>query len=119
METQPTTMIFLVVIAVVVPMLIAAGFILGRHAARRLMVRDELSPVTRQHIDLFQGGQLNEIALESAKNHLRAMLERGEVAAVEAALRPGMQYVVHVRALAEIGTDDAGKILERQLRRRL
>jgi HEAT repeat protein len=30
-----------------------------------------------------------------------------------------MQYVVHVRALAEIGTEDAGRILERQLHRRL
>src|SRR5437660_12809183 len=30
-----------------------------------------------------------------------------------------MHYVVHVRALAEIGTDDAGRILERQLNRRL
>jgi hypothetical protein len=30
-----------------------------------------------------------------------------------------MQYVVQVRALAELGTDDAGRILERQLQRRL
>ncbi len=30
-----------------------------------------------------------------------------------------MQYVVQVRALAELGTDDAGRILERQLHRRL
>jgi hypothetical protein len=30
-----------------------------------------------------------------------------------------MHFVVHVRALAEIGTDDAGRILERQLQRRL
>ncbi len=30
-----------------------------------------------------------------------------------------MQYVVLVRALAEIGTDDAGGILKRQLQRRL
>ena len=41
------------------------------------------------------------------------------MAAVEASLRPGMHFVVHVRALAEIGTDDAGGILERQLQRRL
>ena len=30
-----------------------------------------------------------------------------------------MQYVVQVRALAELGTEDAGRILERQLQRRL
>jgi HEAT repeat protein len=41
------------------------------------------------------------------------------VATVEASLRAGMQYVVQVRALAELGTEDAGKILERQLQRRL
>ena len=41
------------------------------------------------------------------------------MAAVEASLRAGMQYVVQVRALAELGTDDAGRILERQLQRRL
>jgi hypothetical protein len=109
----------LLVIAVLVPMLIAAGFLLGRHASRRLIVREELSPVTRQHIDLFQGGQLSETMLESAKDRLRELLERGEMAAVEASLRPGTQYVVNVRALAEIGTDDAGVILERQLQRRL
>src|SRR4051794_31699083 len=112
-------MIALLVIAVLVPMLIAAGFLLGRHAARRLIVTPELSAVTRQHIDLFQGGQLNEASVEAAKARLRDLLERGELAAVEASLRPGMHYVVHVRALAEIGTDDAGMILERQLHRRL
>src|SRR5207245_607946 len=81
--------------------------------------QDEFSPVTRQHIDLFQGGQLSETAVESAKARFRLLLERGEFDAVEASLRPGMHYVVHVRALAEIGTDDAGRILERQLQRRL
>src|SRR5262249_23824164 len=65
------------------------------------------------------GGQLNEALVEAAKSRFRDLLERGEVAAVEASLRPGMQYVVQVRALAELGTDDAGRILERQLQRRL
>src|SRR5207253_6798076 len=41
------------------------------------------------------------------------------VEAVEASLRPGIHYVIQVRALAELGTDDAGRILERQLHRRL
>jgi hypothetical protein len=107
------------VIALLVPMLIAAGFLLGRHFTRQHLVGEELSPVSRQHIELFQGGQLNENLLEAAKSRLRELLERGELAAVEASLRPGMHYVVHVRALAEIGTDDAGRILERQLQRRL
>src|SRR5947209_16029733 len=106
-------------LAVLLPMLMAAAFLLGRHVHRRQYLRAELSPVSRQHIDLFQGGQLNEAAVESVKVRFRDLLERGEVAAVEASLRPGTQYVVQVRALAELGTETAGLILERQLQRRL
>jgi hypothetical protein len=108
------------VLAVVLPLLTAAVLLLGRHAWRRLPRPGEnLSVVSRQHIDLFQGGQLNEALVEAAKSRFRALLERGEVRAVEASLRPGPQFVVQVRALTELGTDDAGRILERQLRRRL
>jgi hypothetical protein len=107
------------IMAILLPMLMAAAFLLGRHLHRRQLLGEELSAVTRQHIDLFQGGQLSEAAVEAAKDRFRDLLERGEVAAVEASLRPGMHYVVQVRALAEIGTDDAGRILERQLQRRL
>jgi hypothetical protein len=108
-----------VILAVLLPLLMAACFLLGRHLQRRQFYQDELSPVSRQHIDLFQGGQLSEAAVESTKAKFRDLLERGEVEAVEASLRAGMQYVVQVRALAELGTDDAGCILERQLDRRL
>jgi hypothetical protein len=104
---------------ILMPMLMAAVFLLARHLYRRPYASDQLSAVSRQHVDLFQGGQLNEAAVESAKARFRELLERGEVAAVEASLRPGTQYVVQVRALAELGTDDAGRILERQLHRRL
>ena len=106
-------------IGIVLPMLLAAAFLLGRHLHRRQTLQEELSPVSRQHIDLFQGGQLNEAAVESAKSRFRDLLERGEVEEVETSLRPGTQFVVHVRALAELGTDVAGRILERQLDRRL
>src|SRR5262249_39486641 len=112
-------MIAVILVAVLLPMMLAAAFLLGRHWHRRPPPSEELSPVSRQHIDLFQGGQLSETAVESAKTRLRELLERGELRGVEASLRPGMQYVVQVRALAEIGTDDAGRILERQLQRRL
>lgn len=108
-----------VVLVIVLSLGMGIAFLLGRHLHRRQQLRGELSPVTRQHIELFQGGQLNEAAVESAKARFRDLLERGQVEAVEASLRPGMQYVIQVRALAEIGTDDAGRILERQLQRRL
>src|SRR5579884_2578437 len=111
--------IAVIILAILLPMALAAGLLLGRHWHRRQYLRDELSAVSRQHIDLFQGGQLSESAVESAKARFRDLLERGEVEAVEASLRAGMQYVVQVRALAELGTEDAGRILERQLQRRL
>src|SRR5207253_8019616 len=107
------------ILTLLLTMLLAAAFLLGRHLSQRQYLHDELSPVSRQHIDLFQGGQLSEAAVESAKARFRELLERGEVEAVEASLRPGMQYVVQVRDLAELGTEDAGRILERQLHRRL
>jgi HEAT repeat protein len=108
-----------VVALLLLPMLMAAAFLLGRHLHRRAALREDLSAVSRQHIDLFQGGQLNEDAVEAVKDRFRELLERGELSAVEASLRPGTQYVLQVRALAELGTDAAGQILERQLLRRL
>ena len=112
-------LVAVMLMAVVLPMLMAAAFLLGRHFHRRPTLGEELSAVTRQHIDLFQGGQLNQNLVDATKARFRDLLERGELAAVEASLRPGMQYVVQVRALAELGTDEAGRILERQLQRRL
>ena len=91
--------VMILIMAVLGPMLLAAAFLLGRHWHRRQFLRDDLSPVSRQHIDLFQGGQLSEAAVESTKARFRDLLERGEVAAVEASLRAGMQYVVQVRGL--------------------
>jgi hypothetical protein len=106
-------------VAIFLPILLAAAFLLGRHWHRKQPLMQQLSAVTRQHIELFQGGQLSEVAVESAKARFRELFSRGEVAAVEASLRAGTHFVIHVRALSEIGTDDAGRILERQLQRRL
>src|SRR5437016_4978178 len=113
------SMIFALILAIVLPMLLAAAFLLGRHLPRRRALSDPFSPVTRQHFEIFQSGQLNEEAIETAKRRFRDLLERGEDATVEASLRPGMHYVFQVRALAEIGTESAGRILERQLHRHL
>jgi hypothetical protein len=106
------------ILIVLLPLLLAAALLVVRRH-RQQFLREELSPISRQHLDLFQGGQLSEAAIESTKARFRALLERGDVGAVEASLRAGMQYVVQIRALAELGTDDAGRILERQLQRRL
>ncbi len=106
-------------LAILLPVLLCAAFLLGRHMRDRDSDGPVLTPVTRQHIELYQGGQLSEAAVEAVKRRYRALLEEGEVERVEADLRPGIGYVVQVRALAEIGTDDACRILERQLSRRL
>lgn len=108
-----------IVMAVLLPVLMAAAFLLGRHLHRRQFQSEELSAVTRQHIDLFQGGQLSEAAVELTKARFRDLLEKGEIEAIEKSLNPGMHFVVQVRALTELGTDDAVQILERQLGRRL
>jgi hypothetical protein len=110
----------LITLLLVVAMVaIILALLLFRLYRQRFAHSDELSAVTRQHIDLIQGGQLSETAVESAKARFRDLLERGEFAAVEASLRAGTQYIVQVRALAELGTDAAGRVLERQLQRRL
>jgi hypothetical protein len=107
------------IMAVLLPMMMAAMFLLARHLYRRPQGGEELSPVSRQHIEIFPSGHINQHQVEAAKVHFRDLLEQGDERAVEASLRPGIQYVVQVRALAELGTDTAGRILERQLQRRL
>lgn len=109
---QAAILLFLVLFILLPALLL----LVRRH--RRVFYRDELSPISRQHIDLFQGGQLNEAAVESTKAQYRDLLERGDTAAVESSLQGGIQYVVQVRALTELGTEEAGQILERQLHRR-
>jgi hypothetical protein len=78
-----------------------------------------LSDVSRQHLELFQGAQFSELALARTKRRFRALLNRGDVLRIESSLIPGTAFAVQVRALADIGSEAAGKILERQLRRRL
>ncbi|VTS05203.1 HEAT repeat domain-containing protein [Tuwongella immobilis] len=75
--------------------------------------------VARQHLDLLQGGLISESTLESTKSELSTLLEQGKQTLVESRLQAGLQYVVQVRALAEIGTEAAGRVLERQIDRRL
>ena len=101
-------------------MLLATAFLLGRYFShRQLFQSSELSPVTQQHLAILQGGHLNEAAVATAKARFRSLLERGRIEEVEASFQPGTQYIIHVRALVELGTEEAGRILERQLAKRL
>lgn len=108
-----------IVLAIVLPLLLGLAVLMRRALRHSGAGLETYSLVTRQHLEIFQGGPLDEAAVEAAKRRFRALLERGDLGAVEASLRPGTQYVHQVRALTEIGTDAAAAILERQLRRRL
>src|SRR3954447_23700402 len=99
--------------------LIALASRLGRVLPQRPARSPLLSPVTQQHLHLFQGGRLSESAVETAKARLRSLLERGAVQEVEASLRPGLGYAVQGQALAELNSPQAGTILQRQLGRQL
>lgn len=108
-----------IVLAIVLPLMLGLAVLVRRALRQSGVGLETYSPVTRQHLEIFQGGPLDEAAVETAKRRFRALLERGEIEAVESCLRPGTNYVYQVRALTEIGTDAAAAILERQLRRHL
>lgn len=77
-----------------------------------------LSRVTRQHLDLYQGGELDEEAVEDTKRRYERWFKRGQVERVKESLRPDLEYVIKVRALAEIGTEEACEILEKEISRK-
>lgn len=109
----------LIFFALLFPVLLGVAFLLGRYLRHRFTDGLELSAVTRQHLELYRGGQLPEADVEAAKRCFREWLEHGDMERIESSLRAGTEFVVRVRALAEIGTEDACRILEKQLTRRL
>jgi hypothetical protein len=86
---------------------------------RRVVARVPVSAVDRQHRHLLAGGRLGETAVSATEAHFRELLDAGRASEVERALRPGVDFVVQVQALAAIGTPEAGRVLERQLARPL
>jgi len=111
----------------VVPVLLltlgAAAVLFGtrrRHPRRDLaMAQGQASPVAYQHLQLYQGGQVTQHAIDVARTEIENQFAQGGIAAVEAEIAPGLDYVVKVRALADIGSEDAARVLERQLKRRI
>lgn len=75
--------------------------------------------VDRQHRHLQAGGLIGETTVESAKARLGELLAAGRAAEVDGELRPGLEFAVQVQALTQIGTREAGEVLERQLSRTL
>ena len=111
--------VVLILAATLMPLLLAVFFLLGRFWQRRRVDDETLSNVSRQHLEILQSGEFNEAAVEVVKRRMHLLFERGGEHAVERSIRPGTQFIYQVRALAEIGTEAAGRILERQLHRRL
>ncbi len=97
--------------------LVLAGIVITRWLRRRRPVQEPLSDVCQQHIDLMHGGQLDDVELEATKKRYTQWLHDDQIDRIEASLVPGLSYVVRVRALAELGSTEACKILERQLGR--
>jgi hypothetical protein len=110
--------LFLPFVAVFLPLLLGASFVIGRHWRRGRVDAPELSAVTRQHLELLEGIPLNRAAVEAARRRLRAQLRSGKLSRVEADLRSGTHYAIDVQALEDIATDDAARILQKQLERR-
>ncbi|HQR07534.1 MAG TPA: hypothetical protein PLN21_11965 [Gemmatales bacterium] len=78
---------------------------------------EPLSEVSQQHIDLYNGGSLDEGELELTRQRYSQWLQNDQRDRIQASLVPGLSYVVRVRALAELGTEEACAILENQLNR--
>ena len=96
--------------AVLLPMLVGHGGLLSGRWHRRAGVCSSNSPPSRGSTSTSsRAASSTRRWSKPPSRDFRHLLERGEADALEASLRPGMQYVVQVRALAEIGTDDAGQ----------
>jgi HEAT repeats len=110
---------YLIVVAFLTPLLLLAIFRLGQCWQRMRSRTEYLSDVSRQHLEILQTGELNEAAVEIVKRRFHTLFQKGGELAVESNIKPGPHFIYQVRALAEIGTDAAGRILERQLHRKL
>lgn len=97
---------------------LASGLIAANRGRRRKQRRAVAGQVHRQHLYLFQGGHLGEAVVETHRRMFDQMLNRGDIREAERMIRTGTSFAAQIKALAEIGTDAAAVILERQLDRR-
>lgn len=71
-----------------------------------------LSPVCRQHMEFYQGEPIPPWLIEKQKNRLLRYIESGHKRALENMFVPGLEYLVNVRALVEIGDEGAAVTLQ-------
>ncbi|HLW67262.1 MAG TPA: hypothetical protein VKS79_18250 [Gemmataceae bacterium] len=91
------------------------GCRIGRRKPTRQTTGDRSGAVHEQHLYLFQGGQLSESEVESARVAIEKELKDNRPANVLAAMKAGTGFAVWVQALGQIRTFDAASILEKQL----
>ncbi len=72
-----------------------------------------LSPVSRQHLEIYQGRDIPDWILEKTKVKIQKYLDNGMIVKVESMLCPGLDYVIVVRSLLEMGTKRTLNILEK------
>lgn len=85
----------------------------------RRAVPRAVAAVDRQHRHLQAGGLIGTGACAKAKARFRTLCESGKADQIERELRGGLDFAVQVRALAELATPAAARLLERQLARTL
>src|SRR4051812_33039488 len=76
----------MLLVSVLMPLFMALAFLLGRYLGLRRPTVDRYSPVIRQHFDLLQGAELNEAAVEAAKERFQHLFEQDAASAVEASM---------------------------------
>ncbi len=76
-------------------------------------------PIIRQHLHLYRGGWVDLPASETLLEEIQSKLKVRDFAAIDRLLQGGLDYVLRIRALVEIGTPETTTILERQLSRQI
>src|SRR5947208_32218 len=87
-----------------------------RPRPRRWLLPRRVAPravaaVDRQHRHLQAGGLLGDATCEKTKAHFRELLDAGRSDLIERELQPGLDFAVQVRALADLGSPDAARVL--------
>jgi hypothetical protein len=84
----------------------------GWRLPRRVLARAAVAAIDSQHRHLQSGGMLGEETCEKTRNHFRELLDAGRSDLIERELRAGLDFAVQVRALADLASPDAARVLE-------
>jgi hypothetical protein len=112
-------MTFPVLIVTLLTSALAVGIVKRRSPRKRRAESWFDSPVGRQHWQLYRGGALNPHHVKATKQKFQESLELGQLDYLAHRIEAGPEFVVQIRALAEIGTEAAAAVLEKQIHRTL